>query len=1134
MDEGTPVVFITSDATESTSLTDQSLIEAQPSPHVGWIPPHSATMTGQHVRSESATATMRRPPSPPASSPSPSSTRPTGPAGIRNLRSALRGLSISDPIPPTVSPQASPSPMSSALWPGPDRTEWAPPQNQSPNNNVLRIVTQKNYFGPNSSRAPGEATERALVEGRLRQLKGHTQRLRAARVPGSDPGSVDSAYEEFARIRDEAAEAVGALLAAHNSSRAASRSRRARNGSVAETVERLESMKIAHGSTTADGDVDVLKASFSTLGLGDPSPLSAGLGYEDGARYSADSIPSSGPVQNHSSLAAVRDWRAVLVKLLQSHRRSLAKTIQAYDKDAPLEVTEKALDDPDYRAGMIQKIRERKSPLPPNVSATWPASWPWHERRFRHYDAVKETIMQVDRQLMMAAGDAGKRGKKAVRDYVIAPRGNAVLEFANTGGYDTPLLRFRVSSHMLAETSPIFEAVFGGQFSHPRILDRDLRELDGQVPREPPRSVTCADGSSVKLYSMPQLEPNKEEALTILLYAAHMQNDKVPREVSFTQFIAIAEVCLKYQCTSPLELFVEHRWLPAWMHKATEDQPDGILLISYAFGLRRLFTRMSKTAVLNIVDEEELQTKPWPQAMKEKIWAVRNAKLGQVYTACVSAVQEYFRPPGQTSSENGAGASHGGHRVGAGLSPSDDQPRTSSLLRASSYFASPPLPSYVPLFSLTSTPRCPKGDHWCDATSLGWLLLILNELQLVWAIVNPSALPDAQSQERQPPRSLAQLLDALRSVPSPPHSVHSGSTVCDPAPAFRAAVNDVYNSISGLTLFDVDGKRHGWGLSKHRLNEPQTMQNVSLGKLSLDGSSIQDEAVAPAPAPNEGTRGPLQMDTEDWSPNDSIETDTLRGEEKEAEENYTADDVRWSQPSAPPAFDPDEALCLRIMRHAETFDDLHSLALASRAFYAAFKKNELALMRPLVGAWRRQTLSALAGGPAQPQDLLPQELARLEGLRARSEETKQNSRHPPPAPLISHQSMEEDSLAEAAQLESSCSPDVEGGSEDGDNSGVGGECEYKDGEPREMTEEEAGRILWPDQPARPDRSEVLRYPVKGKAAEPPAWAAVAREDSGEKFLAGDLSLLTEDKSLAVLGDKSLGEDLDRRKGITSS
>ncbi|KKY35767.1 hypothetical protein UCDDA912_g04252 [Diaporthe ampelina] len=888
-------------------------------------------------------------------------------------------------------------------------------------------------------------------------------------------------------------------------------------------------MRIAHGNTTADGEMDLLKASFSSLGLGDSSFASAGPSYEGRARYNGDLGSSSGPVQNESSLAAIRDWRTALVKLLQSHRRSLAATIQACEKDAPLEVTERAVDDPDYRAVMIQKMRTRKSPLHSNTLAVSPAYWAWYERRFGHYDTVKEAIMEVDRLLIVTAPGDWERGKKSVRDYVIAPRGNAVLEFANAGGYDTPLLRFRVSSHMLAETSPIFEAVFGGQFSHPRILDRDLRELDGQLPREPPRPVTCADGSGVKLYSMPQLEPNKEEALTILLHAAHMQNDKVPREVSFSQFTAIAEVCLKYQCTSPLELFVEHRWLPAWVHKATEQQPDGILLISYAFGLRRLFTRMSKTAVLNIVDEEELRAKPWPHAMKEKIWAVRNAKLAQVYTACVSAVQEYFRPPGQATGSDGAGAHNGGQRFGAGISQNDDRSWTTSLLRTSSYLPNPPLPSYASLFSLTSTRRCPKGDHWCDATSLGWLLLVLNELQLAWTVVNPSVLPDTQSQQRQPPRSLAQLLDVLRLVPSPPHAAHPGSTVCDPAPAFRAAINDVYNSISGLTLFDVDGKRHGWGLSKHRLNEPQTIQNVSLGrlsKLSLDGSSLRDDAVAPAQGSSEGTRGLLQMDTEDWPPESGTEAETVEGEEQEAEGHIA--DMQWYQPVPAPAFAPDEDLCLRIMGHAGTFDDLHALALANRTFYAAFKKNELALMRPLVGAWRRLALGALAGGPPQPQGLLPEELARPEGLQARSEDRRRND-HPPvtahlpsPPPLSSHQSMGEDSLAEAAQLDCSYSTGAEGGSDGGGWAGAESE------EPREMTEEEAGRILWPDS------STVAGCLPKGKVAESTAWTVVTREDSDEKFLAGHLSLLTEDKSLAVLGDKSLGEDLDRRKGITSA
>lgn len=1012
----------------------------------------------------------------------------------------MGGLSISDPSPQTVSPVATLSPMSSTGWSRPSRTGWTPAQNPSPEKRML---------------------ERAAVDRSLEQLRGCTQRLRAARVPGSDPGCVDSAYDEFARVMHEASDAVEAVLAANKSSRPTGRSRRARNGSVAETVERLESMSTAQGGLVTDGDIDGLKASFSTLGLGDalaPTDLS----YEDRARHSRGPNAPDGPVHGDSSLAAIRDWRAVLVKLVQAHRSSLAATIQAHDRSAPPESTARALDDPGCRAGMIQEMRTRKTPVASNPTAVSPDYWSLYERRFRHYDTVKEAIMHVDRLLMTAAPGAAKGGNKAgVRDYIISPRGNAVLEFENTGALDTPLLRFRVSSHMLAETSPIFEAVFGGQFSHPRILDRDLRELDGQVPREPPRSVTCADGSRVRLYSMPQLEPNKEEALTILLYAAHMQNDKVPREVSFAQFAAIADVCLRYMCTSPLELMVEHRWLPAWVHKATEQQPDGILLISYAFGLRRLFTRMSKTAVLNIVDEQELQAKPWPGAIKDKIWAVRTAKLAQVYSTCISTIQEYFRPPAREGSHTGAGL---GPRRG-------HDPSTGPSMPPTSYPAQPPSPSYISLMSLTSAPRCPRGDHWCDATSLGWLLLVLNELQLAWTVVNPSVLPHAQGQQGQPPRSLAQLLDVLRSIPSPRHPPHPGSTVCDPAPAFRAAVNDVYNSISGLTLFDVDGRRHGWGLSKHRLNEPQTIQNVSLGKLSrssLTGSGMQHEVVAVAQAPSQDTRGLMQMDPEDLMPGNGSETGTTVGQEQEMQQGNAPENMQWQRP--PLAFAPDEAIFLRIMKNVETFDDLHALALVSPASYAAFKNNELALMRPLVGAWRRQTLSALAGGPPQHQDLLPQELARLEGLQARSEEKMSRNHAPdPPPPLVSrHQSIEDDALAEAAQLEFSCPSDVEEGDETAASDGREGE------ETREMTEEEARLILWPEQPATSSFRVATGYLAKREEAAPPARGTVDIEDSDDKFLAQDLSLLPEHKSLAVLGDKSLGVDLDKRKGINSA
>lgn len=55
--------------------------------------------------------------------------------------------------------------------------------------------------------------------------------------------------------------------------------------------------------------------------------------------------------------------------------------------------------------------------------------------------------------------------------------------------------------------------------------------------------------------------------------------------------------------------------------------------------------------------------------------------------------------------------------------------------------------------------------------------------------------------------------------PAPPHDGHHGG-VCDYASSFRSAINDVYNIMPGLTLYEVTGL-HGWALSRHRHNQPQ-------------------------------------------------------------------------------------------------------------------------------------------------------------------------------------------------------------------------------------------------------------------------------------------------------------------------
>ncbi len=221
-----------------------------------------------------------------------------------------------------------------------------------------------------------------------------------------------------------------------------------------------------------------------------------------------------------------------------------------------------------------------------------------------------------------------------------------------------PVLRFRVSSHMLAETSPIFARMFLDKADIP---SHDMDDVTPDDLPPPPVEVVGQDGMPAKLFRMPQLELNKEDALTILLHAAHMHNDHVPRDIPFPQFVAAAEVCLRYRCTSPLEVFVEHLWLPRWMLKATDDMPDGLLLISYVFGIRRLFTRMTKTVIMNAASEKEIYDKDWPAEVKDRIRAICAAKRAQIYQACLDAVDDYLRPPaGRGASPPRAAAGSGG------------------------------------------------------------------------------------------------------------------------------------------------------------------------------------------------------------------------------------------------------------------------------------------------------------------------------------------------------------------------------------------------------------------------------------------------------------------------------------------
>lgn len=380
---------------------------------------------------------------------------------------------------------------------------------------------------------------------------------------------------------------------------------------------------------------------------------------------------------------------------------------------------------------------------------------------------------------------------------------------------------------------------------------------------------------------MPPLHPREVRPLEILLHAAHTHTDRIPRTIPFAELVSIAQLCLRFGCTAPLELFVEMCWLPEWMHMGIEAVPGGLLLVSYAFGMRGLFTRMTKSVVLNAVGEEELGA-GWPAELRERIWAVRQAKVEQIYACCAAAVQEYLRGPREPASEGGGRGSIW-EENDEECAPPHGQTGSQSLFPYLS--ASPPVQSRDRPF-LTSTPRCPKGSHECDAANLGHFLLVLSELQLLPVIMNPGALTQGLGSVL-PQRSLAQLVRALQRVPGPANPVHRGG-VCDPVPAFRGAVMDIFNSLEGLTLFEVTG-RHGYGLSRRFEGTPQRVLGRSAGSAGHVGEGVEG---------GEGREVPGEV-------------------------------------------------ALVILRGMETVGDLRAVALVSRGFYGVYKMHESTLLEEL-------------------------------------------------------------------------------------------------------------------------------------------------------------------------------------------
>ncbi|OHF03413.1 hypothetical protein CORC01_01132 [Colletotrichum orchidophilum] len=902
-----------------------------------------------------------------------------------------------------------------------------------------------------SSRGSSSAGAADESDVNLRQIQQLTQRV-GSTLSSKD---ADAAYKEYAKVKDHAALCRTLLRSPTTAPTSSGQGPGQATGTWVEGrgPSRESSLEVPQSPASAN-----TRSSFSGRSLSEMT-TSQSLGQHRGPTREV-------------CLSAVREWKRCIESLVEALELSLSETYGNYEPDATPNMVKSLFQDKAFRAAAIQQMRRTSivKTFSPN-----PDFFPLYDIRFRNHDRAKQDLVEITRTLQL--GESGVTDERPVKELNVSPRGDAVLEFANIGAEALPVLRFRVSSFLLAETSPIFERMFT---EHAHIEIHDNEDVADQLA-PPPTSYICDDGTEAKLYRMPQLERDREQALTILLRAAHMHNDKIPRDVTFEQFVAIAEVCLRYRCTSPLELFVEHRWLPQWIHKGSEAMPDGWLLISYAFGFRQLFTRMSKTAILNLVDEEELRAMSWPQRIKDKIWGVRGAKMAQVHECCVNVIREYLRPPSSAVEQDRATVP--AVPLKGPLQVRNRSPVSSKLPAEASSTAT------VPALMFTSTPRCPKGSHGCDATNLGWLMLIYGELQLLPTIMNPSVLghlaggDQQQQQQHSPPRrSLAQLVNLLRTMASSPLAIHKGG-VCDPAPPFRAAINDIYNSVSGLTLHDVSGRAHGWGLSRHRSTQPQAV---------------------------------LHRGLRNFSSGKKPELDAEQGQ---------SNILEWS-----------DALRLLILEKCvDSLDDLRAAAMVNQRFYETFRKNEVVLMRRFVGDQRLRTLMKLtsmdvvAGGedkvPREEADVMKAEAKAAHGVEdvVSVDEWGRERLAGDGGTRVGNQLDQGQGADETVAnvfLAVPSSPAGGGASAFDDNSSS---------EEEMLSEAEARRILWPPEvtvsPARNSSSSPQRQAL-GSGSDISAEDGIMRE----KFRTGDAAFV-EEKMLLEGEDKHLRDERDRRVGL---
>ncbi len=184
---------------------------------------------------------------------------------------------------------------------------------------------------------------------------------------------------------------------------------------------------------------------------------------------------------------------------------------------------------------------------------------------------IKTSSAHAQNRLM--AGPAKKRQREdasylvkenVASGAILAKHGDVILELTKDGTSAGTLL---VSSHVLSLASPVFGAMFSGNFA-------EGNDLSAAAPKR----IALPDDDA--------------ESMTVFCKLIHMQTANLNREPSFDELADIAILCDKYRCTESIRSWLQ-LWISQKLKYPKEPKFEKLIFITYVCDLPRDFEQVT-------------------------------------------------------------------------------------------------------------------------------------------------------------------------------------------------------------------------------------------------------------------------------------------------------------------------------------------------------------------------------------------------------------------------------------------------------------------------------------------------------------------------------------------------------------